>query len=265
VTAAIDGITRDGHGRRVASNVEALRALARQRVTLTRDTTDDADGATADSAAVDGDGVSDESATLRPAPSTARPEVVVVTDVRFLAPDADLLGSGSARLLWRQDRPAPRLTPHAVRRLSCDATIRPVLVDGDRILGTAEPYAAISKAIRTALAARDGACRFPACHAPVEVCDAHHLFHRADGGPTTLPNLALLCCAHHRAVHEGGWHATLDVTTGAMTFTRRGVTLHSEPRLPHAPTGTVTTGTPPTGRPRRRPPGRSGRVDDHPA
>ena len=29
---------------------------------------------------------------------------------------------------------------------------------------------------------------------------------RLHGGPTNLTNLALLCRAHHRAVHEGGWH-----------------------------------------------------------
>jgi hypothetical protein len=33
--------------------------------------------------------------------------------------------------------------------------------------------------------------------------DARHWLH---GGPTNLANLALLCRAHHRAVHEGGWH-----------------------------------------------------------
>jgi hypothetical protein len=32
--------------------------------------------------------------------------------------------------------------------------------------------------------------------------------HWLDGGPTDLANLALLCRAHHRAVHEGGWQLT---------------------------------------------------------
>jgi len=30
--------------------------------------------------------------------------------------------------------------------------------------------------------------------------------HWLDGGPTDLGNLALVCRAHHRAIHEGGWH-----------------------------------------------------------
>jgi hypothetical protein len=29
--------------------------------------------------------------------------------------------------------------------------------------------------------------------------------HWADGGPTTLDNLILLCRRHHRLVHEEGW------------------------------------------------------------
>jgi hypothetical protein len=34
----------------------------------------------------------------------------------------------------------------------------------------------------------------------------HHIRHWANGGPTTLSNLALLCRRHHRAVHEEGYH-----------------------------------------------------------
>ncbi|MBI2161713.1 MAG: HNH endonuclease, partial [Candidatus Rokubacteria bacterium] len=33
----------------------------------------------------------------------------------------------------------------------------------------------------------------------------HHLRHWAQGGPTTLSNLSLLCRRHHRAVHEEGY------------------------------------------------------------
>jgi hypothetical protein len=304
VSAAIDGIARDGAGRRVASNVDALRALARQRVTLSSDQRADDRGATTDTrvedrprddrgdatageadeideanGAGDGDGDGNEACScgiapgVRPAPSTARPELIAITDVRLLVdpdlcpdPYADLdrraaatldihsalePAQGIARLLWRQDRPAPRLTGHAARRLACDATIRPVLVDEHgRVLGTAEPYSKVSTALRAALTARDGGCRFPACHAPVEVCDAHHIVHRVDGGPTVLANLVLLCTRHHRAVHEGGWKPQLDIATGAMTFARHGTTVHTDARLPTA-TGD-SAGPPPRGRPRRR-------------
>jgi HNH endonuclease len=63
----------------------------------------------------------------------------------------------------------------------------------------------VHPAQRTALAVRDGGCVFPGCDRPLEWCEAHHLLHWLDGGPTDLANLALLCRAHHRAVHEGGW------------------------------------------------------------
>jgi hypothetical protein len=64
----------------------------------------------------------------------------------------------------------------------------------------------VSPAQRAALAARDHGCVFPGCDRPLAWCDAHHLWHWIDGGPTELWNLALVCRAHHRAVHEGGWH-----------------------------------------------------------
>lgn len=266
VQTAIESLTHDATGRRIASNVEALRALARQRVTRTTSadpassdaaSTTDATGGTG---APGADGVAAATGrTAGGAPSTARPEMIVVTDISLLAEPLDGLDHRGldgmllqqtravARLLWRQDRPAPRLTPAAARRLSCDATIRPVLTDGARVLGTAEPYARVSAPLRAALIARDGGCRFAACHRPVDVCEAHHIHHRVDGGPTVLANLALLCGAHHRAVHEGGWAPVLH-DDASMTFTRRGTTLHSMPRCATAPPGVRQ---PPAGRPRR--------------
>jgi hypothetical protein len=66
----------------------------------------------------------------------------------------------------------------------------------------------VQPAQRMALAVRDRGCVFPGCDRPLAWCDAHHLWHWVDGGPTDLDNLALLCRAHHRAVHEGGWQLT---------------------------------------------------------
>jgi hypothetical protein len=66
----------------------------------------------------------------------------------------------------------------------------------------------VHPAQRAALAVRDGGCVFPGCDRPLAWCDAHHLWHWVDGGPTDLINLALLCRAHHRVVHEGGWQLT---------------------------------------------------------
>jgi len=85
----------------------------------------------------------------------------------------------------------------------------------------------VSPAQRTALAVRDGGGGFPGCDRPLAWCEAHHLVHWLDGGPTDLDNLALVCRAHHRAVHEGGR------------------------QLQHQPDGRLTA-TPPHRRPRRR-------------
>ena len=63
----------------------------------------------------------------------------------------------------------------------------------------------VQPAQRSALAVRDGGCVFPDCDRPLAWCEAHHLRHWLHGGPTDLANLALLCRAHHRAVHEDGW------------------------------------------------------------
>jgi hypothetical protein len=61
----------------------------------------------------------------------------------------------------------------------------------------------IPPALRRALLHRDRTCRFPGCH--VRVAEGHHVRHWAQGGPTILSNLVLLCRRHHRAVHEEGY------------------------------------------------------------
>jgi hypothetical protein len=43
--------------------------------------------------------------------------------------------------------------------------------------------------------------------------------HWAQGGPTTLSNLAMLCRRHHRAVHEEGYQLTRQ-PDGALLFRR---------------------------------------------
>jgi hypothetical protein len=84
----------------------------------------------------------------------------------------------------------------------------------------------ITPAQRSALAVRDGGCVFPDCPRPPSWCEGHHLWHWADGGPTDLANLALVCRAHHRAVHEGGWQLTRG-PDGQFTATPA----HRQPRV----------------------------------
>ena len=76
----------------------------------------------------------------------------------------------------------------------------------------------VSAAQRAALVVRDGGCAVAGCQRPPAWCEAHHLRHWLHGGPTDLDNLALVCRAHHRAVHEGGWRLARD-PDGRLTAT----------------------------------------------
>ena len=90
------------------------------------------------------------------------------------------------------------------RRLACDAS-RVVMQharDG-RVVEVAARTRTIPPALRRALQHRDYGCRFPGYE--VRFGQGHHIRHWAQGGPTTLSNLALLCRRHHRSVHEEGY------------------------------------------------------------
>jgi hypothetical protein len=93
------------------------------------------------------------------------------------------------------------------RRLACDAS-RVVMKharDG-RVVEVAARTRTIPPALRRALHHRDRGCRFPGCG--MRFVQGHHIRHWAQGGPTKLSNLALLCRRHHRAVHEEGYQVT---------------------------------------------------------
>ena len=98
----------------------------------------------------------------------------------------------------------------------------------------------IPPALRRALQHRDRGCRFPGCH--VRVGQGHHVRHWAQGGPTTLSNLALLCRRHHRAVHEEGYQLER-MPDGALQFRRpNGWLLPEVPppaAVPADPVGTL--------------------------
>jgi hypothetical protein len=90
------------------------------------------------------------------------------------------------------------------RRLACDAS-RVVMqhARSGRVVEVSARTRTIPPALRRALHHRDGGCRFPGCG--VRFGQGHHILHWAQGGPTKLSNLAMLCRRHHRAVHEEGY------------------------------------------------------------
>jgi hypothetical protein len=89
-------------------------------------------------------------------------------------------------------------------RLACDASRVVMQHDPDgRVVEVGAKTRTIPPALRRALHHRDRGCRFPGCG--VSFGQGHHIRHWAQGGPTTLSNLAMLCRRHHRAVHEEGY------------------------------------------------------------
>jgi hypothetical protein len=97
-----------------------------------------------------------------------------------------------------------RLPSEAVRRLACDARIEWVLESAGRPVGIGGRGRVVRGQVARLLRHRDQTCRFPGC-ARKKWLKAHHLLHWARGGGTDLDNLVLLCHAHHRLIHEGGW------------------------------------------------------------
>jgi uncharacterized protein DUF222 len=126
-----------------------------------------------------------------------RPQLIIRATVDTLAglpgaPAGELEGGGTV--------PA-----ETVQRYACDSALV-------RLTGRAELEQERNPATRTlppstrrALESRDRHCVFPGCGRPPIWCDGHHLVWWTRGGPTALPNLALLCRRHHRMVHEEGW------------------------------------------------------------
>jgi HNH endonuclease len=106
------------------------------------------------------------------------------------------------------------------RRLACDATRVVMRYAGDdRVLDVGRRSRTIPPALRRALKARDRGCRFPGCG--IRHAQGHHIHHWANGGPTRLDNLALLCRFHHRAVHEEGYRVERD-SGGTLRFSTPG-------------------------------------------
>jgi hypothetical protein len=68
-----------------------------------------------------------------------------------------------------------------------------------------------SPAQRTALALRDGGCRWPGCDRTPAWTETHHIQHwKDDGGPTNLDQGILLCRADHLRLHNEHWRITRD-------------------------------------------------------
>ncbi|WP_145236107.1 HNH endonuclease signature motif containing protein [Prescottella equi] len=102
----------------------------------------------------------------------------------------------------------PHMGPLSIataRRLACDCHLTPIVMDDGVPLNLGRTSRTVSKKQRRALIARDHGCAFPGCGTPPAHCEGHHVKHWADGGPTDLDNLVLLCRYHHQLLHHSHW------------------------------------------------------------
>jgi hypothetical protein len=94
-----------------------------------------------------------------------------------------------------------------MKRLLCDSNVHRVVTGpGSVPLDVGRSSRTIPIGMWRALVARDRHCTAAGCDRPPGWCEAHHVIHWEDGGPTSLENLKLLCWRHHRDHHEGRAH-----------------------------------------------------------
>ena len=141
------------------------------------------------------------------------------------------------------------------RALADDGVLKVVVTKGVDVVAVAHAGRTIPAHVRTALEARDPKCVIPGCDVRDRL-EIDHLLAFAEGGPTTLDNLARICHRHHYLKTHQGW--VLAGGPGAWTWDRPGSD-HREaaPRpAPKTPQGWVSSAPPSWtwDRPRERPP-----------
>ncbi|MCK9878229.1 HNH endonuclease [Frankia sp. Ag45/Mut15] len=140
-------------------------------------------------------------ADVGPSAGGTRPHLSVVIGWETLLGDANDPGMTN----W--DLPLPL---EVIRRIACDAQVSRIVLGPEGVpldVGRAERV--VPAHIRRVLVSRDNCCAFPYCNRPPSWCDAHHVRHWTDGGPTSLDNLVLLCGQHHSQVHREHWQIVM--------------------------------------------------------
>lgn len=171
--------------------------------------------------------------------SAERYQVVVHIDQALLASESVASATGgrlpqssSGRLFQTCELgDGHSLAIETARRLACDTSLVGIVNDENgEPLNVGRKTRAISPALRRALRARDGGCRFPGC-GRTRFTHAHHVIHWANGGETKLENLITLCHFHHGLVHEGGFSIERIGDGGFALFSPNGERLPESGRL----------------------------------
>jgi hypothetical protein len=95
----------------------------------------------------------------------------------------------------------------AARRLARDGVVKAILREGADVRAVANLGRTIPARLRTALEVRDTRCVVPGCD-ETEGLEIDHVMPLAEGGPTSLDNLARLCRWHHSQKTHRGWQLT---------------------------------------------------------
>ncbi len=108
--------------------------------------------------------------------------------------------------------------------------------------------------LRRAVNLRDGTCRFPGCRRRAARCDIDHTTAWADGGPTSLDNLATVCAKHHQLKHRAGWTSTLHPDGTLLWRSPTGRRYTTQPAVALPVTTLPSTAPPSTAPPATAPP-----------
>jgi hypothetical protein len=139
--------------------------------------------------------------------------------------DQHVLGEDGAMAGTLDD--GSHVSAETLRRVACDCGLVAVADEGES-LNVGRRTRSIPPAIRRVLMLRDRGCAFPGCTHD-RFLHGHHIRHWLHGGETSVENLVMLCTAHHRMVHEGGWSVSR-TAEGTLGFAPPGgKPLPSEP------------------------------------
>lgn len=135
--------------------------------------------------------------------------------------------------------------PSSVRRLLCNGTIVPIIIDTNGVvLDAGREQRLANRHQRRALRAMYATCAFHGCDVTFNRCEIHHLNPWELGGSTDLDQLLPLCSRHHHVIHEPGWelHLAPDRT---LTTKRNGEIYATAPLRPQRVRPPAEPGAPP--------------------
>ncbi|MCD2152711.1 HNH endonuclease [Rhodococcus cerastii] len=173
-----------------------------------------------------------ERAGLGPIEGGVKPHITVTAsakDMTDLQALKDLLPSTEELGFAWTDWVGP-ISIDTARMLACDCTVTRILLDENGVpLDCGKEARTATVPQRRALAVRDGGCAFPGCGTPSGWCDAHHIVHWNDGGPTDLDNLILLCGHHHRTMHHTEWRVEIGPDRKSVFYPPMSVDPYQQP------------------------------------